>query len=228
MAEVTKLLNACIIYTVGNSKWVSPVQILIHPDDQEKITFTCPHGVFAYRGMSFGLFHAPATFQRCMMGIFSVFIESIREALISAPIIQPPDWELPFEIMYDASDYAIGAVKYATTEKKLLVVVYVLEKLRKKPSQDYCDGYSFFKSLIWRLKTKKGIENVVAAHLSRLPLQERGDSLPIADSFPDDNLLAIFNAETPWYVDYANFIVGDLLPHDLSYHQRKRFFHDVK
>ena len=35
--------------------------------------------------------------------------ETLKKALISAPIIQPPDWKLPFEIMCDASDYAVGA-----------------------------------------------------------------------------------------------------------------------
>jgi len=35
---------------------------------------------------------------------------TLKKALISAPIIQPPDWHLPFEIMCDASDYAVGAV----------------------------------------------------------------------------------------------------------------------
>ncbi|XP_013624647.1 PREDICTED: RNA-directed DNA polymerase homolog [Brassica oleracea var. oleracea] len=38
-------------------------QIRIHPDDQEKTTFTCPYGRFAYRRMPFGLCNAPATFQ---------------------------------------------------------------------------------------------------------------------------------------------------------------------
>jgi len=57
-------------------------QIPIHPDDQEKTTFTCPKGVFAYRRMPFGLCNAPATFQRCMMGIFSEYIESIMEVFM--------------------------------------------------------------------------------------------------------------------------------------------------
>ncbi|XP_022899272.1 uncharacterized protein LOC111412570 [Olea europaea var. sylvestris] len=42
-------------------------QILVAPDDQEKTTFTCPYGTFAYRRMLFGLCNAPTTFQRCMM-----------------------------------------------------------------------------------------------------------------------------------------------------------------
>ena len=37
-----------------------------------------------------------------------IFFEILKKALISTPIIQPPDWSLPFEIMCDASDYAMG------------------------------------------------------------------------------------------------------------------------
>ena len=77
----------------------------------------------------------------------------IKEALITAPIVQAPNWDFPFEIMCDASDYAVGAVlgqridkklhviyyasrtmddaqvRYATTEKELLAVVFAFEKL---------------------------------------------------------------------------------------------------
>ncbi|CAM8934263.1 unnamed protein product [Rhodiola kirilowii] len=80
--------------------------------------------------------------------------DDIKAALTSAPIIQAPDWTQPFEIMCDASDYAVGAVlgqrkekkpvvihyasrtldaaqqNYSTTEKELLAVIFALEKFR--------------------------------------------------------------------------------------------------
>ena len=57
-------------------------QIPIAPEDQEKTTFTCPFGTFAYRRMPFGLCNAPGTFQRAMMSIFSEFLGSCMEVFM--------------------------------------------------------------------------------------------------------------------------------------------------
>nr|GEW72450.1 reverse transcriptase domain-containing protein [Tanacetum cinerariifolium] len=196
------------------------IQIPIDPKDQEKTTFTCPYGTFAYRRMPIGLCNAPGTFQMCMMAIFHdmiekrwkylwmtsrslgilselaspiwtrcfngvktpIFVEirrkiarlmtcllekdtpfffskecvkafqTLKKKLTEAPILVVSDWDLPFELMCDASDFAIGAVlgqrktkhfqpidyasktmtdaqaHYTTTEKELLAVVYAFEK----------------------------------------------------------------------------------------------------
>ncbi|GJT50535.1 reverse transcriptase domain-containing protein [Tanacetum coccineum] len=104
-------------------------QIPIDPMDQEKTTFACPFGTYAYRRMPFGLCNALATFQS-------------------------PNWNLPFELMYDASDFVDGTVlgqkdgkqfhpiyfasktlnaaqqKYTVTEKELMDVVFAFDKFR--------------------------------------------------------------------------------------------------
>ncbi|GJX17261.1 hypothetical protein Tco_0218093, partial [Tanacetum coccineum] len=58
------------------------IKIPIDPKDQEKTTFTCPYGTFAYRRMPFGLCNAPGTFQRCMMAIFHDMIEKTMEVFM--------------------------------------------------------------------------------------------------------------------------------------------------
>jgi hypothetical protein len=53
-----------------------------------------------------------------------ISFHTLKKALISAPVIQPPDWNLPFEIMCDASDYAVGVVLGQTKDKKHHAIAY--------------------------------------------------------------------------------------------------------
>ena len=55
--------------------------------------------------------------------------ETLKKALTSAPIVQPPDWNLPFEIICDASDYDVGAVLGQRVDKKLNVIRYASKTL---------------------------------------------------------------------------------------------------
>nr|GEV20320.1 reverse transcriptase domain-containing protein [Tanacetum cinerariifolium] len=57
-------------------------KIPIDPRDQEKTTFTCLYGTFAYRRMPFGLCNAPGTFQRCMLAIFHDMVEKTMEVFM--------------------------------------------------------------------------------------------------------------------------------------------------
>jgi hypothetical protein len=67
----------CFLY-----RYLGYHQIPIHSDDQSKTTFICPYGMYTYRRMSFGLCNAPASFQRCMMSIFSDMIEEIMDVFM--------------------------------------------------------------------------------------------------------------------------------------------------
>ena len=159
----------------------------------------------------------------------------LKQALIEAPILQSPNWDLPFEIMCNALDYAVGVVlgqqldkkptaicytsktlvvaqmNYTNTEKELLVVVYVLEKFRpyilgskiiiytdhaalkyllskKEAKPRLIRWMMLLQEFDLEIKDKKGSENWVADHLSRLHVSGGGD---IGDKFPDEHLLAI-------------------------------------
>ncbi|KAL5550681.1 hypothetical protein UlMin_000857 [Ulmus minor] len=377
-------------------------QIPIAPEDQEKTTFTCPFGTFAYQRMPFGLCNAPGTFQRCMMSIFSDMVErfleifmddfsvfgssfdeclhhlklvlvrckeknlvlnwekchflvkkgivlghivsqkgievdkskvdlisslplartvkeirsflghagfysrfikafskvsrplysllakdtpfvfddsciqafdKLKHLLTSTPIIRPPDWNLPFEIMCDASDYAIGAVlgqrvnrlpyviyyasktlidaqlNYSTTEKELLVVVFALDKFRSYLIGSKIIVYSDHAALKYLLskkdakarlirwilllqefdleiRDKKGCENVVADHLSRLIVESVDENLPIKETFPDEQLMLI--SQLPWFADIVNYLVTGHMPSHWSYQDKTKFLTEVK
>nr|GEV80186.1 hypothetical protein [Tanacetum cinerariifolium] len=83
LAEKEKVL---LLQVLKNTREQLPgrcfFQILIAPEDQEKTTFTCPYGTFAYRRMTSGLCDAPTTFQRCMTAIFHDMVEDFMKVFM--------------------------------------------------------------------------------------------------------------------------------------------------
>lgn len=79
------------------------------------------------------------------------------------------------------------------------------------------------------IKDKKGTKNVVADHLSRLkelPLLERqflNNVLPVNEDFPDEQLFLV-QVIQPWYADFVNYIVSQIISPDFGYHERRNFF----
>ncbi|XP_075101709.1 uncharacterized protein LOC107791089 [Nicotiana tabacum] len=264
--EVIKLLDAGIIFPISDSNWVSPVQCVpkkggmtvIANKKNDLIPTRTVMGwrvCIDYRRLNkatckdhfplpfidqildrlVGLLEKDVTFNfddACLKAF-----EELKKNLVAAPIIVAPDWSLPFDLMCDASDHAIGAVlgqrkdrvfyfiyyesktlddaqlNYTTTEKELLAIVWAFEKFREFDVE---------------IRDQKGIENKVADHLSRLEshdhVEEGGQ---IKEVFPDEHLFAITQDPPPWYADYVNYLVSGVLPPEIESEARKRFLHDV-
>ncbi|KAF3674437.1 hypothetical protein FXO37_06399 [Capsicum annuum] len=80
----------------------------------------------------------------------------------------------------------------------------------------------------FEVKDRKGCKNQVVDHLSRLEGEQAAtDEFEINDTFPDEEILAAVMEKIPWYADFANYVVSEVIPKNLSFHQRKKFLHDV-
>ncbi|XP_075481125.1 uncharacterized protein LOC142521834 [Primulina tabacum] len=174
-------------------------QIIIAPEDQEKTTFTCLYRTFAFRYMPFESELRVAKVRGNKFGAeLGKAYEDLKERLVTAPVLVAPDWNLPFEVMCDTGDSAVGAVLGQRQNKK-----------DAKPSHDYLLRWILLlQEFDLEIRDKKGVENVVADHLSRLELISNDcvDHI-INDWFPDKQLFEV--GHCPWYANFANFLVTD-------------------
>ncbi|GJV37368.1 reverse transcriptase domain-containing protein [Tanacetum coccineum] len=141
--------------------------------------------------------------------------------------------------------------KYTITEKELMAVVFAFDKFRSYlilsktiVHTDHSALKHLFKKqdakprlIRWilllqefdiEIKDKKGTENVAADHLSRIDNNETSDDSEVDDNFPRETLMEINTRNEPWFADFANYLVGDIIPKGMTYQQKNKFFSDLK
>ncbi|GKB71924.1 reverse transcriptase domain-containing protein [Tanacetum coccineum] len=72
------------------------------------------------------------------------------------------------------------------------------------------------------IKDKKGTENVATDHLSRIENDETSNESDVNDNFPGETLMEITTKDEPWFVDFANYLAGDVIPKGMTYQQKKK------
>ena len=201
--------------------------------------------------------------------------DEIKSRLVTTLIMLIPDWNNDFEIMCDASDYAMGAIlgqitenifkaiyyanktfneaqeNYSTTEKEMLTIVFTCEKFRPYILGSHVIIYTDHAAIEYlmakkevklrlirwvlllqefdiEIKDKKGNDNVIEDHLSRLEMtagKEKGTELE--ENFPDEQLF-LLSVQTPWYADIVNYLACGVVPPEFSYQERRKLRTDCR
>ena len=192
-------------------------------------------------------------------------IKSMKSILVTASIMLTHDWKNDYEIVCDASDYAMGAVlgqrnekifkaiyyagktfnkaqeNYSTIEKGILAMVFAYENFRpyilgshviiihidhatirylmeKKEAKPRLIRWALLlQEFDLKIKDKKGSDNLIAYHLSRLEMTTRNEKgTEIAENFPDERVF-LFSVQTPWYADIVNYLACGVVPPEFRY-----------
>ena len=200
--------------------------------------------------------------------------EEIKIILVQAPIMAAPDWVQEFEVMCDASDFAMGAVlgqrkekifraiyyasrtfneaqeKYSTTENEMLAIVFACEKFRPYILGSHVivhTDHAAIKYLMskreakprlirWvlllqefdlEIKDKKGCDNVIVDHLSRVEQNETEKEAELTENFPNEQLFKV-SFQIPWYADIVNYLACGVVPQEFGYQQKRKLRTDSR
>ena len=185
-----------------------------------------------------------------------------------------PEWDQGFEVMCDASDFAMGVVlgqrkekifraiyyasrtfneaqeNYSTTEKEMLAV-FACEKFRpyilgsqvivhtdhaaiknlmskKEAKPRLIRWVLLLQEFDLEIKDKKGCDNVIADHLSRVEQKETGkEETELKENFPDEQLFKV-SFQIPWYADIVNYLACGVVPQEFSYQQKRKLRTDSR
>ncbi|GKA61694.1 reverse transcriptase domain-containing protein [Tanacetum coccineum] len=156
------------------------------------------------RRMPFGLCNTPATFQRCMLAIFHDMIEeSVEEKchfMVKEGIV----------------------LRHKVSEAGLEVDKGKIDVISKLPPSTNIKEFDI------EIKDRKGTKNVAANHLSRIENDETSDDSEVDDNFHGETLMKIDTRDEPWFANFANYLVSDIIPKGMTDQQKNKFFSHLK
>nr|GEV42572.1 reverse transcriptase domain-containing protein [Tanacetum cinerariifolium] len=187
-------------------------QIPIDHMDQEKTTLTCPFGTYAYRRMPFRLCNAPAIFQRFMLAILHDVIKESVEVFMK-----------DFSVFGNSFDKCLNNLDKMLQRCKDSHLVLNWEKCHFMVKEGIVLGHKVSSA---GLEVNKANIDVI----SKLPplLISKVDDSEVDDNFPGETLMEINTKDEPWFVDFANYLVVDIIPKGMTYQQKSKFFFDLK
>nr|GEW14540.1 reverse transcriptase domain-containing protein [Tanacetum cinerariifolium] len=224
-------------------------QIPIDLIDQEKTTFTCPFGTYAYRRMPFGLCNAPTTFQRCMLEIFhdmieesvevfmddfSVFRDTFDKCLNNLDKMLQHCKDAHLVLNWEKCHFMVKEkimLGHKVSSAGLVVDKAKIDVISKLPPYQYQSSKAFIQDakpclIRWilllqefniEIKDRKGTKNFAADHLSQIENEEISDDSEVGDKFPGETLIEINTGNEPWFADFANNLVADIIPKGMTY-----------
>nr|GFA19059.1 reverse transcriptase domain-containing protein [Tanacetum cinerariifolium] len=176
---------------------------------------------------------------------------TLKKKLIEASILVVPDWNLPFELMCDASEEGIvlgpkiSKSGIGVDRAKVDVITKLPHPTTVKGVRSFLEEAPILVVPDWNLPFElmcvasdyaiaavlgQRSENLAADHLSRLenPHQDVLENKDINENFPLETLGSLTSHNTLWFADIINFYAGNFIKKGLTSQQKKKFFKDVK
>nr|GEZ26038.1 reverse transcriptase domain-containing protein [Tanacetum cinerariifolium] len=190
--------------------------------DQEKTTFTCPYGTFAYRRMPFGLCNSSSTFQRCMMAIFHDMIEKTMEVFMD-----------DFSVFGNSFRTCLSYLEKMLKQCEDTNLCLNWEKSHFIVKEGIVLGHKISKN---RIEVDKAKVDVITklphpTIVKENPHQNVLDLKEINETFPLETLNIVSfhgNSSTSWFADFSNYHARNFVVKGMSSQQKNKFLKDVK